>query len=129
MLQYDVGLLLFIKRWIWLPNKETSQLVKLNNRNIILIRNIQKKLNKYKERKKTPRNIGKLGDFSLPCSCKKGLDLITYVLRYNEVVELLKCSCDIHWTQTVFILIWSRNNHIIFTQPLRSGRIWHKVNF
>ena len=20
-------------------------------------------------------------------------------------------------------------NHIIFTQPLRSGRIWHKVNF
>ena len=30
---------------------------------------------------------------------------------------------------TVFEVVTSDSDIIIFTKPLRSGRIWHKVNF
>ena len=38
-----------------------------------------------------------------------------------------------YWTisehSTTVPMGWSNITYIIFTQPLRSGRIWHKVNF
>ena len=33
------------------------------------------------------------------------------------------------WNTYVFFLGYQSVIYIMFTQPLRSGRIWHKVNF
>ena len=59
-------------------------------------------------------------------SCYKG-KVITYFLDSPTTLQLFNF---LFWLLIIFGLFGSGTATIIlFTQPLRTGRIWHKVNF
>ena len=57
--------------------------------------------------------------------------ILTHIHTHNTHTQWILTHIHTHKTHTQRMLTHTLTpaEHIIFTQPLRSGRIWHKVNF